>query len=158
MNNSKAKTKAYAISLLTALGTEALSWLVNAGKMKEYFQMEQPPLTPPSWVFPLVWTVLFVLMGIGAARVALSGDPGKSDALFVYGAQLVVNFLWTVFYFSFNARLLAFFWLIFLLLLVLLMVSRFRAIDETAGKLQIPYVLWLIFAGYLNLAAYLMNR
>ncbi len=82
----------------------------------------------------------------------------KNDALFVYGAQLAANFLWTIFYFNFEARLLAFFWLLFLLALVLLMYKRFKAIKETAAKLQIPYILWLIFAAYLNLATYLLNK
>ena len=87
-----------------------------------------------------------------------SDAPERSDALTVYGTQLAVNFLWSIFYFNFNARLLAFFWLIFLLLLVILMTAKFAKISATAAKLQIPYILWLLFAGYLNLATYLLNR
>ena len=118
----------------------------------------QPPLSPPAWLFPIVWTILFALMGISAARVYMSCCPGRSDALFVYTVQLIVNFLWTVFYFSFHAFLLSFLWLLFLLLLVLLMDVRFERCSSGAGKLQIPYTLWLCFAAYLNLATWLLNR
>ena len=89
---------------------------------------------------------------------AASGSPAVSDALFVWATQLVVNFLWTIFYFRFRALLLSFFWLLFLLALVWLMVVRFRRIDRRAGNLQIPYLIWLGFAGYLNFATWLLNR
>lgn len=144
--------------MIAALAVGVLSSLISGGKMDEYNRLIQPPLSPPSWVFIVVWTILFILMGISAAMIYLSTSNDKSDALFIYGAQLTVNLLWTVFYFSFGARLLAFFWLLFLLALVLMMVKRFYGISESAGKLQIPYVVWLLFAGYLNLATYLLNR
>ena len=104
----------YIISILIALAVGTISALVNAGKMTNA-GITQPMLTPPAWVFPVVWTVLFTLMGISAASVYLSDCAGKSDALFIYAVQLTVNFLWTVFYFSFQALSLAFFWLTFLL-------------------------------------------
>ncbi len=134
-----------------------MSAWVNAGKM-ENTALIQPPLSPPSWLFPVVWGILFTLMGISAARVFLSGCNGRSDALFIYGTQLVVNFLWTVFYFSFCALLLSFFWLIFLILLVVLMIVRFERCEKGTGKLQIPYLLWLGFAAYLNFATWFLNR
>ena len=117
---------------------------------------EIPP--PPAWLFPIVWTILFTLMGISAARVYLSECREKGDALFIYGTQLAVNFLWTVFYFSFTALALSFFWLIFLIALVLLMLIRFERCTAGAGKLQLPYLIWLGFAAYLNLATWLLNR
>ena len=131
--------------------------MVNADKMSSVGPI-QPPLSPPPWLFPIVWSILFTLMGISAARVFMSGCTGRSDALFVYVVQLIVNFLWTVFYFTFQALLLSFLWLIFLLLLVILMAVRFERCAPGAGKLQIPYTLWLCFAGYLNLATWLLNR
>ncbi|MGN1003154.1 MAG: TspO/MBR family protein [Oscillospiraceae bacterium] len=158
MKNNKAKIQAYILSVIIALAVGVLSALVSGGKMEEYYQLVQPPLAPPAWVFPAVWTVLFILMGISAAMVYRSDDPGRSDALFLYGTQLAVNLLWTVFYFRFGARLLAFFWLLFLLALVLMMSKRFYDISKTAGKLQIPYIVWIVFAGYLNLATYFLNR
>lgn len=158
MKNKKAKIQTYILSIIIALAVGVLSALISGGKMDEYGKLIQPPLAPPAWVFPAVWTVLFILMGISAAMVYQSDSPDKSDALFLYGTQLVVNLLWTVFYFNFNARLLAFFWLLFLLALVLMMIKRFYRISKAAGKLQIPYVVWLVFAGYLNLMTYLLNR
>lgn len=158
MKNTWKKIAPYVISIAIALGVGALSAFLTKDKMQEYAALNQPPLAPPGWLFPVVWTILFVLMGIAAALVWKSDAPGRSDALVIYGTQLVVNFLWSIFYFNFNARLLAFFWLIFLLLLVILMTAKFAKISPTAAKLQIPYILWLLFAGYLNLATYLLNR
>lgn len=158
MKNMWKKISPYAVSIAIAMAVGGLSAALTNGKMEEYARLVQPPLAPPGWVFPIVWTALFILMGISAAIVWKTDSPERSDALFIYGTQLVVNFLWTIFYFNFNARLLAFCWLIFLLLLVLLMASRFSKISPAAAKLQIPYIVWLVFAGYLNLATYILNR
>ena len=147
----------YAVSIAVALAVGGLSAWVNAGKF-ETPELIAPPLQPPPWLFPIVWGILFVLMGVSAARVYLRGGPEAGDALFVYATQLVVNFLWTVFYFSFQALLLSFFWLIFLIALVALMIVRFERVSAGAGKLNIPYGIWLLFAAYLNLATYLLNR
>lgn len=158
MKNFFKKYGVYIVSILTALAVGGLSALTSSGKMEEYKQLIQPFLAPPSWVFPVVWNILYVLMGISAAMIWKSNSTEKTDALFIYGAQLVANYLWTVFYFNFEARLLSFFWLLFLLALVLLMYKRFKAILPKAAKLQIPYILWLIFAAYLNLATYILNK
>ena len=148
---------AYGIFIGIALGLGVLSAVLNAGQF-ETPELVRPPLSPPAWLFPVVWTLLFTLMGVSAARVWLSDSPAVSDALFVWATQLVVNFLWTVFYFRFRALLLSFFWLRFLLALVGLMTVRFRRIDRRAGNLQIPYLIWLGFAGYLNFATWMLNR
>ena len=157
MKNQRRQTVSYALSIAAALAVGGLSALVNAGKMSKPDWI-QPQLTPPAWVFPVVWGLLFTLMGISAAKVYLSECSGKSDALFLYGTQLVVNFLWTVFYFSFGALALSFFWLLFLLILVVMMILRFERCAAKAGKLQIPYLIWLCFAAYLNFAAWMLNR
>ena len=148
----------FAISIAAALAVGGLSAVLNAGQMDLTERYVMPPLNPPTWVFPIVWTVLFTLMGISAAMVHQSSSPERSDALFLYGLQLAVNFLWTVFFFRFGALLLSFFWLLFLILLVLLMVVRFSRCDARAGKLQLPYLLWLCFAAYLNFALCLLNK
>ena len=147
----------YVVSIGIALAVGGLSALVNAGKMV-HPELIQPPLSPPAWLFPIVWSILFTLMGISAARVYLSDCGCKSDALFIYGTQLIVNFLWTVFYFSFAALALSFFWLLFLILLVILMLTRFERCNPGSGKLQIPYLIWLCFAAYLNFASWVLNR
>ena len=157
MNERKKKTWTYVVSVAIALAVGGLSALINAGKMTDP-ELLQPPLSPPAWLFPVVWTILFTLMGISAARVYLSEHAGKSDALFLYATQLVVNFLWTVFYFSFGALALSFVWLVFLIALVLLMIVRFERAAPGAGKLQIPYLIWLCFAAYLNFATWMLNR
>lgn len=154
--NKKAR-RCYVISIVIALAVGGASALINAGKMAKP-ELVQPPLSPPTWLFPIVWTILFTLMGISAARVYLSDHRGKSDALFIYGTQLVVNFLWTIFYFSFSALALSFFWLLFLIALVVLMIVRFERCAPGAGKLQIPYLIWLCFAAYLNFASWMLNR
>ena len=151
------KTLTYAASVAIALAVGGLAAIVNAGKF-EMTGLIQPPLSPPPWLFPIVWTLLFALMGVSAARVFLRGGESAGDALFIYATQLVVNFLWTVFYFSFGALLLSFFWLLFLIALVALMILRFERVCPGAGKLNVPYALWLLFAAYLNLAMYLLNR
>ena len=147
----------YVIAIGIPLAVGGLSAWVNAGEF-ENAALVRPPLSPPSWVFFVVWTLLYVLMGISAARVYFSGAPERSDALFLWATQLVVNFLWTVFYFRFEALLLGFFWLIFLIALVLLMISRFEHVSPGAGKLQLPYLVWLLFAAYLNFATWFLNR
>ncbi len=157
MNDRKKTILAYAVSIGIALAVGAVSALINAGKMTDP-DLVQPPLSPPAWLFPVVWAILFTLMGISAARVWLRDCSGKSDALFIYGTQLVVNFLWTVFYFSFGALLLSFFWLLFLIALVILTAVRFERCAPGAGKLQIPYIIWLCFAAYLNFSTWLLNR
>ena len=152
----KSRVLTYVISIAIPLAVGGLSAWINRGNF-ETPNLVPPPLAPPAWLFPIVWGILFVLMGVSAGRVYLRGGPEAGDALFVYAASLVVNLLWTVFYFRFQALLLSFFWLLFLLGLVLLMIVRFERACPGAGKLQIPYALWLAFAGYLNLATYLLN-
>lgn len=157
MKTNTKKILTYVVAIAIPLAVGGLSAWVNAGKF-DNASLIKPPLSPPDWLFGVVWSILFVLMGVSAARVYLHGGEGVSDALFVWATQLAVNFLWTVFYFSFEALLLSFFWLLFLLALVILMAVRFERICAGAGKLQIPYTVWLIFAGYLNFATWLLNR
>ena len=156
-NENKKKLWTYVVSIVIALAVGGLSALINAGKMTNP-ELAQPPLSPPAWLFPIVWTILFTLMGISAARVYLSECKGKSDALFIYATQLVVNFLWTLLFFNLQLRLFAFFWLLGLLAVVGWMVSKMEPIDDTAAKLQIPYLVWLCFAAYLNFATWMLNR
>lgn len=158
MKMKRNKKLTYAITILIALAVGGVGAWINAGSMQISGRYIQPPLSPPALLFPIVWTVLYTLMGISSAKVALSECGEKSDALFIYAVQLAVNLLWTVFFFRFGALFLSFLWLIFLILLVLLMIVRFHRCCETAAKLQLPYFAWLCFAAYLNLALCLLNR
>ncbi|MBQ4429713.1 MAG: tryptophan-rich sensory protein [Clostridia bacterium] len=153
----KNPTKTYIISIAVALGAGLVSSLVSMGKQGEYAALKQPPLSPPGWLFPVVWTILFILMGISAARVYLNTPEDFPFALKLYCLQLVLNVLWTPLYFALNLRLAAFVLLLILLGTVIYMTVEFKKIDRTAAYLQIPYIVWLLFAGYLNLATYILN-
>ena len=106
--------------------------------------------------FPIVWTILYVLMGIASYLVYTSNLPDRT-ALTVYAIQLIFNFMWSIFFFNMQWYLFAFFWLILLWLLILYTIRLFYQISRPAGYLMIPYLLWVTFAGYLNYAIYLMN-
>lgn len=140
------------------LAVGGLSALLTRESMADYEKLIQPPLAPPGVVFPIVWTVLFLLMGISAVLVYRADSPQRDDAFFIWGAQLFVNFWWPVFYFRLGLRLVSFFWLWLLIILVAVMLYRFRQIRPAAALLNIPYFLWLFFAAYLNLATYLLNK
>ena len=140
---------------LTAGGLAALA----GGDMMQYQTLIQPPLSPPAWVFPVVWTVLYLLMGYGSYRIYISkADPKqKRNALILYGMQLLFNFLWPLTFFRLGWRLTAFFLLCILWVLIFLTIRAFNAIDERASDALLPYLLWVTFAGYLNLGVYLLN-
>ena len=148
----KIKWKELLISLLISLGTGVVSWLLTSDSMEQYQTIYKPPLSPPGWLFPVVWTILFILMGIASYLVYISDSSERSSALLVYIFQLAANVIWSVLFFNFNAYLLAFAWLIVLWYLIFITIKQFYSINKLAGKLMIPYLLWVSFAGYLNLA------
>jgi len=148
----------YLISILIVFAVSALGSLATSRGMPAYEELIKSPLTPPSFVFPIVWSILYVLMAIGAAMIWKSEDDRRGAALTLYAVQLLCNVLWSVLFFGFGAHLAAFVLLLLLWVLVFLMVVVFYRIDPRAGLLQIPYLLWLTFAAYLNLAIWLLNR
>lgn len=148
---TKIKWKPLIISLAISLGTGLLSALLTPHIMDSYQAMYKPPLSPPGWLFPVVWTILFFLMGIAAYLAAISGKEGSKEALKYYIVQLVFNLGWSVIFFRFHAYTLAFAWLLMLWYLVYVTAKKFYGLNEEAGKLMIPYLAWLTFAGYLNL-------
>ncbi len=154
------KIKPYIISVAFALGIGGLSALITANNMDLYSQINQPPLAPPSWLFPVVWTLLYILMGISAAMVwqKRGEDRTKVDtALSIYALNLFLNFFWSIIFFNMRAFLFAFIWLVALWAVILIMIIKLAKIKPIAGYLQIPYLLWVTFAGYLNLAIYILN-
>ena len=140
------------------LAVGGLATLLSGG-MDTYQVMNQPPLSPPGWLFPIVWAILYVLMGEAAYRILTSGaDKVKiKKAMLAYGAQLLLNFLWPLLFFGEQLYLGAFLLLIALWIAILITARRFSQVDETAGDLLLPYLLWVTFAGYLNLGVYLLN-
>lgn len=120
-------------------------------------QIIQPAFAPPAIVFPIVWTILYTLMGISSYIICTSKSENKNKALLFYGIQLILNSLWTFFFFRLNWFLFSFLWIILILFFVILMVKEFYKINKTAAFLQIPYIIWLVFAGILNFSIYLLN-
>lgn len=157
MKNSNWKVYAFWIVLSELVGLIS-GWLSAEGMMIYNLVANKPALTPPSWVFPVVWTVLFALMGIGAARVWLADNPvWKTPGINVFFAQLTLNFFWPLFFFNAQAYGFALIWLLLLWILVLGMIWIFYKSDKLAAYLQIPYLLWLTFALYLNAMVWLLN-
>lgn len=153
----KKQTKVYWIAIALPLLVGALSALLTRNSMDLYESIIRPPASPPSWLFPVVWTVLYVLMGIGSARVYLKEEK-LTLPLKIYLVQLFVNFLWSLLFFNARVFLIAFLWLLLLIALVIAMIRTFAAVDSLAAKLQWPYLLWTVFAAYLNVTIYLLNR
>lgn len=146
------------LAILIPLAVGMISALFTTPGMAAYSQLIKPPLTPPSAVFPVVWTILYVLMGISSYLIYRSGSEDSKSALGWYAVQLLLNFLWSILFFGMSQYLPAFFLLLLLISVLIRMISSFYQISPLAAYLQIPYLLWCLFAAYLNLSIYLLNR
>lgn len=145
--------------LLTELVGLVAGLLTREGTKIYNETITKPPLSPPAILFPIVWVILYALMGISAASISLSEQTArKKRALYLYFAQLAFNFCWSIIFFNFQAFAPAFFWLLILWALILWMIVAFHRIQPFAAFLQIPYALWVTFAGYLNLGVWLLNK
>ena len=156
------KKRAWKVYVLWILFTEAVGalsgFLTRKGSQIYTQTVVKPPLSPPAIVFPIVWGILFALMGIGAARIYLappSSDRSKSLLLFLL--QLAFNFFWSIIFFSLQAFSFALIWLVLLWVLIVCMVRAFWKVDKIAAWLQIPYLLWVTFAAYLNFGVWRLN-
>ena len=157
MNQDNWKTYAFWIGLAEAVGFFS-GWLSRAGTAFFGQTAMQPPLAPPAWVFPVVWTILYALMGISAARISLSlPAEARNLGLNLFIAQLVINFFWSLIFFNAQAYGFALLWLLLLWVLVLWMILTFYKVDPLAAFLQVPYLIWLTFAAYLNIGVWLLN-
>lgn len=154
--NTKLLIKSIALPLLVG----AVSGLLSRNAMEDFQSLIRPPLAPPGWLFPVVWTILYILMGYSSYLIQISDADKemKSNALMLYNYQLIVNFLWPIFFFNFGWYFFALLWLILLWLLVFLMIRSFLKISKKAAYLNIPYLIWLTFAAYLNAGIWLLNR
>ena len=154
---NKWKIYAFWIALSEVVGIIA-GLLIRNGVEIYGLTVNKPPLSPPDWLFPVVWTILYALMGISAARVWLAEDSReKSRSVSLFIAQLAVNFFWPLFFFNLQAYGFALLWLILLWVLVFLLIFNTRRVDMLASWLLIPYLIWLTFAIYLNFGVYLLN-
>ena len=153
------KLKPLLANLLIPLGVGGLSALLTSGSMDFYETIQKPPLSPPDTVFPIVWTILFLLMGVSAYLVWVERRSRyRLGALRVYGVQLAVNFIWPLLFFCARAFLVSLIWIVLLVVLIVVMVVRFHRVRPLAAWLQIPYLLWVGFATYLNFGVWLLNR
>jgi len=152
------KIKPYVISVAIALAVGGLSALLTKDSMNMYSEIVKPKLAPPGWIFPVVWSILFFLMGISSARVYVKNDYSLLGVgLGFYVTSLIFNFLWSIIFFNMQAFLFSFVWLIGLWILILLTILNYHKTCKVAAYLQIPYLLWVTFAGYLNYMIYILN-
>ncbi len=157
MDNNTWKNYVFWIIFVEAVGFLS-GWLSREGTELYSNVIEQPPLSPPAIVFPIVWTILYALMGIGVARIYSSSfSKERSESLLIFFVQLAFNFFWSIIFFNLQAFGFAFFWLVALWVLIVLMIVSFYRVDKLAAVLQIPYLIWVTFAGYLNFGVWMLN-
>ena len=159
MNKEKIKTIAIAIIIPLLVG--GISSFLTMDGMDKFKYLDQPFLSPPSWVFPVVWTILYILMGIASYLIYKDKNvityEEKEKALLLYAVQLIFNFFWSIIFFNMQMFVFAFIWLIILWGMVLLLIIYAYKVNKKASYLLIPYILWLTFAGYLNIMIALLN-
>ena len=144
------------IAILIPIAVGTLSALFS-GNMQIYSNINKPALSPPGILFPIVWTILYILMGISSYIIYVSNGPSGESALRTYALQLFFNFFWSIIFFRFKLFFTAFVWLLVLIFLIIKMIFQFYRIKLTAAYLQIPYLLWCLFAAYLNFMIFRLN-
>lgn len=156
----KLKSKSLIICIIIPLIVGIISGFLSRGSMETFQLLNKPPLSPPGWIFPVVWTILFILMGISSYLVFTSSQGAETvkRALIIYALQLTINFFWPIFFFRFELYLFSFMWLVVLWVFILITIILFYRIVKPAAYFMIPYMLWVTYAGYLNLSIYLLNR
>ncbi|WP_288480634.1 TspO/MBR family protein [uncultured Clostridium sp.] len=158
----KFKLKPLLISIVIPFIGSGLSILISGGgNMGElYSTLEKPPLSPPGWIFAVIWPILYLLMGIACYRVYMKEEiTGKgSNSIFIYGVQLLLNLLWPILFFGLRLYGIAFIELIILFIFIIITIIKFYKVDKLAGLLLLPYLLWTIFAGYLNFGVWFLNE
>lgn len=152
----KKKWLLLAVCIAFPLLVGVVAALLTRSGMKLYDTVIKPPLSPPAWLFPVIWTILYVLMGT-ASYLVLTSEKLRTNSLYAYIVQLALNFVWPILFFDLEMYLLAFFVLVGLWIAVLVTTVRFYRIRPAAGILMIPYLVWFTFAGYLNLAVVFLN-
>ncbi|MBE7012714.1 MAG: tryptophan-rich sensory protein [Ruminococcaceae bacterium] len=153
------KILTFIVSVLLPLAIGWLSAYVTGDIQGVYDSLIQPPFAPPGWVFPVVWTVLYILMGIALYIIVKNGFSSSEvrEAVLYFGITLIFNFLWTPVFFRFGLILFALIWLAAMIILAVINIIQFYKINKWAGILLIPYLIWLLFAFALNLGVYLLN-
>ena len=159
MNKQKIKTLAISIAIPLLVGFTSAFITNNA--MKSFSSLKQPPLSPPGIVFPIVWTILYILMGISFYFIIESDEIYKTNikrnCIIIYIIQLIVNFFWSIFFFNLNWFVFSFLWLLLLWILILMLILLSKKLNNISYKLLIPYLLWATFALYLNIGVAILN-
>ena len=153
--------KSYIIAIIFPLLVGGLSALLTMGNMDIYEEVNTPPLSPPSILFPIVWSILYILMGVSSGLIYNTDTaslPSRKSALFTYAESLFFNFFWSIIFFNMRAFLFAFIWLLQLIYLIIKTIVKYYKINKTAAYLQIPYLIWVTFAGYLNFGIWILNN
>lgn len=155
----RVKWRPLLLALAIPLAVGGLSAWLTRDQMAAFSQLDQPPLSPPAWLFPVVWTLFFLLMGAASYLVWRdgAGRPDAARGLVLYGMQLLVNFGWSLLFFNGKFYFFSFLWLLLLWGLILATLARFARVQPRAAWLLTPYLLWVTFAGYLNFGIYLLN-
>ena len=151
------KIKPLLINICIPLVVGGLGGFISSGSMDAFKMMNKPPLSPPGWLFPVVWTILYIMMGV-AAYLVRDTYAKRDNAMRLYVVQLIFNFFWTLIFFNLGAYLFALIWLLVLWGLILATFISFKNIRPAAGYLLIPYLCWVTFAAYLNLGVFIMNK
>ena len=146
----------YIKAILLPVLVGVLVGIITSGSM-DYNILQKPPLAPPGAVFPIVWTILYILMGVSYGILKVNNQTDE-EIDWIYYIQLAINALWSIIFFNFKWRLFAFVWIILLAVAIISMIRKFYNKNKIAGLLQIPYILWVIFATYLNFGFYILNR
>ncbi len=148
------------ISILIPLGIGFISGYITKDAMATYENLIKPSFAPPGYIFPIVWTVLYILMGIASYRIYKLGIEKKEvkNALFFYGVQLMLNFLWPILYFGLGLRFVAFIEIIVLFIFIVITTKKFFKLDKIAGYFMVPYLLWVAFASVLNYFTWRLNK
>lgn len=148
--------KIYLKSIIIPVLVGVIVGLVISKKI-DYSSLVKPALAPPNILFPIVWSILYILMGISYGLLK-SAKVLDSKSITLYYLQLFINALWSIFFFVFKWRLFSFIWILLLIFVVVLMIKDFYSKNKIAGIIQIPYLLWILFASYLNISIYLLNK
>lgn len=161
MKNKRKNIIIFIISILIPLAVGGLAAYLTRNSMDIYSEINTPTLSPPAILFPIVWSILYVLMGISSAIVIINRQKNLECAdigIAYYAISLAFNFVWSLIFFNFRSYLFAFLWLLALLYLIIRTILCYKEVNKTAAYLQIPYALWVTFAGYLNFMIYWLNK
>lgn len=155
----KVKWDVLLAALLIPLFVGVFSAYLTNEDMKLYGSFNHPVLAPPAWVFPIVWTILYVMMGVASYLVYMAdaGRDEKNKALQFYAGQLAMNLFWSTLFFTYKRYLLSLIWLLIMWVMVMICAARFLRIRRAAGIMMGVLFLWTTFAAYLNLAYYVMS-